>query len=51
MVSDNISEIIAYCNTLNTCGIKISRFKEHDILAHVNFYGLDAPWLEVIKKI
>ena len=30
---------------------QISWFTENDILAYVNFGGLNVPWLQIIKKI
>ena len=42
---------LAYCKTLNVCGIKFSRFNENDILAYFNFGGHDIPWLQMVKKI
>ena len=34
----------------NFCGVKISRFNENDILAHLNVGVHDNPWLQQVNS-
>ena len=47
----NLLKVYGYCKTFNIRGITFSPFKENDVLAHVNFCGLDVPWPQLIMNI